>query len=71
MQLISQHPMLKLDVFLLWTAFSRVTEEKISLREVHDLCYFLGLFFIFWPPNVIPRGSPEVSSENGQMILTY
>jgi hypothetical protein len=50
--------------------FSRVTEEKSFLSEVHDLCYYLGLFIIFRPPNVIPRSTAEVASENGQVILT-
>jgi hypothetical protein len=50
--------------------FSCVTEEKSSLRELHDFCYFLGLFIIFSPPNVIPRSTAEVASGNGQVILT-
>jgi hypothetical protein len=46
-----------------------VTEEKIPLIEVHGLCYCLGLFIIFGPPNVIPRSTAEVASDNGQVIL--
>jgi hypothetical protein len=48
---------------------SRVMEEKSPLLEVQDyLCYCLGLFIIFGPPNnVIPRSTAEVASENGQL----
>jgi hypothetical protein len=45
-------------------------EEKSSLSEVHALCYCVGLFIIFKPPNVIPRSTAEVANENGQVILT-